>query len=254
MISGAEPNQPSEEFMTALKELKPIWLDMDSRSDINMDWIETHYRNLIELGKKEGLSVHEVNHKLDEIVANCRDCNEQIMINQHSHRLCRACKDKKERQEYQEYQEETKRDEDPIERYSNKILGIIPEYESSYEEQKKIEVENWEIRSKAGHELLERESEVTRDKPEGMTKKQWDKERRRKKRLLREEDKEARANSELSYHGTPNHLIEKRIRKIPCECEAEKMRHGIICKTCRLLVKVNDYMLSLFKDADLCFL
>jgi hypothetical protein len=175
-------------------------------------------------------------------------------INQHSQRLCRACKDKKERQEYQEYQEETKRDEDPIERYSNKILGIIPEYELSYEEQKKIEVENWEIRSKAGHELLERESEVTRDKPEGMTKKQWDKERRRKKRLLREEDKEARANSELSYHGTPNHLIEKRIRKIPCECEAEKMRHGIICKTCRLLVKVNDYMLSLFKDADLCFL
>jgi hypothetical protein len=46
-----------------------------------------------------------------------------------------------------------------------------------------------------------------------------------------------------------NHLIEKRIRKLRCECEAEKMRQGIFCPTCRLLVKVNDYLLDLFKDA-----
>jgi hypothetical protein len=74
-------------------------------------------------------------------------------------------------------------------------------------------------------------------------------EERKKRRLVGEERKLGKSDWNLKYHGTPNHLIEKRIRKLRCECEAEKMRQGIFCPTCRLLVKVNDYLLDLFKDA-----
>lgn len=246
-MTTIESKQPSQEFMTALNELKPIWMD-DSAYDIK--WLETKYNSLIALGKNEGLSLDFVNSKLYERVVKCKGCNQEVIAYKSYDPLCPTCDDKNERQEWKENQEEVRKEEDPIEQYSNKILGIIPDYEISYEEQKKIEQENWEYRSKLGHEMLEREAEVTRDKPEGMTKKEWDKERRKKKRLLREEEKEGKANFELRYRGTPNHLIEKRIKKIPCDCTAEKMRQGIFCETCRLLVRVNEYMLDLFKDAS----
>jgi hypothetical protein len=33
-----------------------------------------------------------------------------------------------------------------------------------------------------------------------------------------------------------------------CECTAEGIRQGVFCKTCRLIVKVNECTLQLFKD------
>jgi predicted RNA-binding Zn ribbon-like protein len=34
-----------------------------------------------------------------------------------------------------------------------------------------------------------------------------------------------------------------------CECEAEKMRAGIYCKTCKLFIHLREYTIQLFKDA-----
>ena len=241
----AEPGEPSEEFMTALKELKPMWNDNNT---IPIELLQEKYNNLITLGKKEGLSLAFTNYKLNEITTNCNECNQQINIDRNRERLCPDCKDKKERQEYQEYQEETKREEDPIERYSNKILGIFPVYEISYEESKKIEEENSQYRNKIANEFLESEAELkTQNKPEGITKTQWAKEKRNKRRLLKAQAQEYRSDSKLRFEGSPSYLIGKRIDKIPCDCTAPNMRHGKFCKTCILLRKVNDYMLDLFK-------
>jgi hypothetical protein len=47
---------------------------------------------------------------------------------------------------------------------------------------------------------------------------------------------------------TPIRLFEDQVDKIGCECEAEDIRQGIFCDTCKLMTKVNSYMMKLFKD------
>src|SRR5205823_14303006 len=80
----------------------------------------------------------------------------------------------------------------------------------------------------------------------GMTDKEWS----NAKRLAREETRQICSDSNLTIRGTANRLIQDRIEKIPCDCKTEEMRAGKFCKTCRLLAKVNDYMLSLLKEAS----
>ena len=46
--------EPSKEFMIALKELKPIW--QHKKTGNKLELVEAQYKNLIELGAKEGLS------------------------------------------------------------------------------------------------------------------------------------------------------------------------------------------------------
>jgi hypothetical protein len=44
-------------------------------------------------------------------------------------------------------------------------------------------------------------------------------------------------------------LVNNKIDAIGCQCEAEEIRQGRYCKTCNLMLKVDKYMMSLFKDA-----
>ena len=155
--------------------------------------------------------------------------------------MCPKCDDKKKSQEWKESQEQAKQ-EDPIERYCNTIRGITPDYEISYEESVKMQEENWNYREKN----LEKERESWNKPIDGMAKTEKEQERR-KRRLVREERKQLESDRNLEYHGTPSRLLSKRVDKIGCECEAEQMRQGIFCDTCKLLVKVNDYILDLFK-------
>jgi len=151
------------------------------------------------------------------------------------------------RQELEEWNttcEKYKKEEHPIERYCHKIRGRFPFYYMTFEEHKIQSDESWNYRKKRIDEF-NAQLDLIRQKPEGMTVKEW----KEKKRLFRLERKQRSKDSHLRITSTPNWLIERTIRKIRCDCTAEGIRNGVTCDTCKLLVKVNDYMMNLFKDA-----
>lgn len=62
--------------------------------------------------------------------------------------------------------------------------------------------------------------------------------------------KDNRSDRKLEMNNTPMDLFESEIlSKIGCKCKAEELRQGVCCDTCRLIIRVKDYTLSLFKDA-----
>jgi hypothetical protein len=143
--------------------------------------------------------------------------------------------------------EEKKKREDPIERYCYDIRSEVPYYEMTFEQYKKEEERAWQER----RDILKKEQgeNTIYLKPERMTGKQWIKERRKRKRLQQEEEKHRESDEKLERQS-PFHLFESRVHKIGCECKAEEMRRGIFCDTCKLIMKVNEYMLDLFKEAS----
>jgi hypothetical protein len=152
-----------------------------------------------------------------------------------------------------EYCQRLRREEDPIERYCYDIREEVADYEISFREQLRLEGES-EHQSKVRWIEEAKDIRIARDflrkKPEEMTKTQWTKEKRKRKRLEKEEIKQQQTDSNLKQYGSPLSLFSKRVKKIGCRCEAEAMRRGIFCDTCRLLVKVDGYMLDLFKNAS----
>lgn len=48
---------------------------------------------------------------------------------------------------------------------------------------------------------------------------------------------------------TPWSMLNHNIDSIGCQCKAENLKQGIYCKTCKLMLKVHEYMMDLFKDA-----
>jgi len=171
--------------------------------------------------------------------------------------MCKECKERVEREDWKDYQDKEKKEEDIIVQYSNKILGIEPDYYRSYDQNKEYNekvrkmIESEQIKS--GSQIMEENMEAVfnrmmiRHMPKpGMTDKEWS----NAKRLAREETRQICSDSNLRIRGTANRLIQDRIDKIPCDCKTEEMRAGKFCKTCRLLAKVNDYMLSLLKEAS----
>ena len=81
-----DDTKPSEEFMTALKELKPTWRD-DAR-ECDLEVVQKKYNSLIALGKREGLSSDFVNSKLDERIVNCQVCNQEVITYRSDDPLC----------------------------------------------------------------------------------------------------------------------------------------------------------------------
>lgn len=171
--------------------------------------------------------------------------------------MCKECKEKAEREDWKDYQDKEKKEEDVIVQYSNKILGIKPDYNRSYDENEEY---NERVRKLIDSKKIKSESEIRQEnhdaafdrmlirhmpKP-GMTDKEW----RNAKRLAKEEERQIYSDSHLRIRGNASWLLNERIDKIPCDCAAEEMRQGKFCKTCKLLARVNDYMLSLFKDAS----
>lgn len=193
-----------------------------------------------------------------------------------------------ERRTWKERQEEVRREhqQNPILYYCDKIRGTIPDYEKSFEEKKKDEAANIEARraslkqyqarrraattipAKIAKEMemteLERrvyelekcdpdygwyEKIQARQKPpEGMTKTQWEKEKRRVRRELREEEKQRESDWHFKCNNSPQRMFINMVEKVDCRCEAEEMRAGKFCDTCILISKVKQYMLDLFKD------
>jgi hypothetical protein len=105
----------------------------------------------------------------------------------------------KQKREWTEYCKKLKKQEDPIERYCYDIRSEVPDYEISFEEHLREEQEVANIRQLNTQKFLEYidTRQFFRMKPEGMTDKQWVKEKRKKKRFEREERKESEYNGRL---------------------------------------------------------
>jgi hypothetical protein len=167
--------------------------------------------------------------------------------------LRRTKNTREEKQKWLEYCKEQLKQEDPIERYCYDIRGIVPEYDLSFEEHLKDEQEAANIRQrnqqKFDNEIEEETTGFYRVKPEGMTKKQWIEEKRKRTQLRREERNQEEADRTLELQS-PIHLFGHTVDKIGCECKAEEMRRGIFCDTCKLIGRVKEYMLNLFKNTS----
>lgn len=53
----------------------------------------------------------------------------------------------------------------------------------------------------------------------------------------------------LETDKNPLNLFLERLAKVGCRCEAEQMRSGEFCDTCKLVAKINEFTLDLFKRA-----
>ena len=87
------------------------------------------------------------------------------------------------------------------------------------------------------------------NKPKGMTDKEWKKQKTRLRKERREENKQRELDDKLLSHFTPWTMLKDQIGTIHCRCEAQGIRQGHFCDTCKLLVKVNEFLIRLFKDS-----
>jgi hypothetical protein len=169
--------------------------------------------------------------------------------------------------------------QNPLKYYCDKIECIVPDYEISFEEDYKANLEHLKRREQQTKDLLEsfndkyppeemtelerrvydieiwghgkRENKIARHtKPPELTKTQWKKEQSKKRKAEREEEKQRRADDELE-RNSPLKMFHRMTDELDeaCECEAEKMRQGEFCDICKLVTKVREYMLDVFKAA-----
>jgi hypothetical protein len=158
------------------------------------------------------------------------------------------------RREWLEESRELIKQEEDIERYCYGIRKENPIYEMSFEEYLKHKQGILNLRASRIQQISNKidaeASGFLAVKPKGMTHKQWTQEKRRRKRLEKEKEKQAEDDRKLERDTNPLHLFSKRIDKIGCRCIGEEIRQGKICETCKLIVKVDNYLLDLFRHAS----
>jgi hypothetical protein len=158
-----------------------------------------------------------------------------------------------DREESKKYFEETimpqKESETELEKYCRDIRGEVADWELTFEEFYKQQKEHEKSRDKilTEFEQLQNSFDNTR-RPKGISNKEWEKRRKRIKRELREQRKQKELDDKLVFTMSPLAMMEDKISSIRCRCEAEQIRAGHYCDTCKLLVKVNDFLMRLFKD------
>ena len=161
--------------------------------------IRTKKHNLIiKPGLKDGLSKKFIQDRVGRDEDNCLQCGKESPTNDKSYYafICKESKEKAEREDWKDYQDKEKKEEDIIVQYSNKILGIKPDYDMSYDENEEY---NERVRKLIESKKIKSESEIRQEnhdavfdrmlirhmpKP-GMTDKEW----RNAKRLAKEEER-----------------------------------------------------------------
>jgi hypothetical protein len=266
-----EQKQPSANFMNTLNDVRNFlnpFLDeknimkyfsgTDEEFEAREQELKSKLDRLEILGEKEGLNHNFIKNKVEEYKENCMDCNQQITIyksltHPNKEALCSICQDKEDRQDFKERQDKARNKKiSPIEHYCNVIRNITPNYELTYEEYKELGNKSEEYRNKLRDEDIKR-NKILHDKipkPEGINKTKWERQQRRIRRMVREEIRQEEKDSELELHSTPSYLFSKVIDEIGCECKGEEIRAGNYCNTCKLLVRVNEYLHHLFKAAS----
>ena len=157
---------------------------------------------------------------------------------------------KKLRKEWKEDIE--KRRKDPnllLKHYCYEIRNELDPCDQTFEDYIQTLQESW----KAGHSPNEVLNNIdysllyTNKKPEGMSDKEFIKKRKELRKQRKQENKERKADQVLEQN-TPFWILWNKIRIISCQCTAEGLRQGINCDTCKLFLRVDNYMMDLFKD------
>ncbi len=84
----------------------------------------------------------------------------------------------------------------------------------------------------------------------GVTEDQWWKQIRRRRDELKQQEKQRTLDRKLENNSPTMQVLDRldKIRFEGCKCTAEFMRSNQICPVCRLMRKVYDYTLELFKE------
>ncbi len=172
--------------------------------------------------------------------------------------LCSVCQVEKDKHEYYELQSKKRHDLEsrnklyPVLEYCYNIRCIDHEDLSrTFEEDKALPDLNKEFRDEIKQEYIQDciilAGKIHKPKPEVISKAKWERQQRRARKAIREKHKQEAADQKLEAEGTPQYHLREQIDEIGCECKAEEIRAGKFCDTCKLLLKVEQYMIDLFK-------
>ena len=194
-----------------------------------------------------------------------RRCGKMVTTEEY-HReyvVCEECELKEKKARYEEFQQEVKHrsEVNPLIRYYHDINNFEAEaYDIPFEmEQKRIEEKSKRsLKPKQITGPLDKfsdwdftirsyKNQIPYDPSSGMSEEEWWKQVERK----RLEIKERKADFEFSLRNNPTWQVLDKLGVVRsgCRCKAELMRQGQFCPVCRLMVKVHEYALRLFKDA-----
>jgi hypothetical protein len=227
-----------------------------------------------ELGQKQGLPYHFITKCINEKNARqtpcIKGCGKFLTVYSNFERdyvVCEACKLNEEKISYKQFQQEDKHrsEVNPLIRYCHDINNIAEPWEVPFElEQKRIEEKNNRVRdsikkSKPAAGPLDKFSEyqftsrsykkeIPYDPSSGMSEAEWWKRVERKRLELKERHKQYKADNELRFNSATWQIL-RNLDVVDCRCKAELMRQGQFCPVCRLMIKVHEYALRLFKDA-----
>jgi hypothetical protein len=84
-------------------------------------------------------------------------------------------------------------------------------------------------------------------KENGMSDKEYNKIKKEFRKQQIQKNKELRADKVIEMH-TPRWLVSNKIDAKVVNAR-RKIRRGIYCKTCKLMLKLDNYMMNLFRDA-----
>lgn len=193
--------------------------------------------------------------------------------------VCEECNLNEEKAKWEKFQQEDKHrsEVNPLIAYYHEINGVPQAWESPsdpWKEWSKHKDERYRReREKAEAEAKERERTgiderpyidrfgdwhfIARDykrqlayNPEcGMTQEEWWKRVERKRQELKEKRKEWEADEKLRNESPTWQIMrELDVVRYGCKCKPELMRQGQFCPVCRLMIKVHEYALRIFKD------
>jgi hypothetical protein len=131
-------------------------------------------------------------------------------------------------------------------RYYRSVPAKEREYWDKREEQRsKNNKEQNQDSTDAFIDRMIKENDILDEKPKRMSDEEWIKRKREDDHV---EHKNV-ASTTLTRLGAYTLVdIHHKVDSIWCDCEPEQLRRGIYCRTCRLVLRVDKYMMELFKD------
>jgi len=238
---------------------------------LGVDWLRKEIDRLVDANCKQcGQPTVAKSNFVAEYLAECNECN--IKRRKHKHEefwgkqreedqkypIIKYCHDIRNKAHYWEIPFER------LERFekehgAEKYVKSLDDSESSvveeekshfseyiYEKNKDVFAEHFaEIN---GEDL--RTGKITKEEFNKQLEKEWN-EVRHKKRFNIESRKQRDLDWDFAFNNSPFHKYRSDVlNNIGCECHNENMRlTGNVCKTCKLMLKVREYTINLFKDA-----
>jgi hypothetical protein len=178
---------------------------------------------------------------VDKAMQYGKEIDEGLHVEPYAYEIKQARADFKSECEY------LKREETEVERLCDKIKGIKPIYEMTFEEYWKALKECDRIRNEEMHHEMYGDK-ILHKQPIGMTSKQWTEAKRKLRRQQKEDNAKRRADQAIE-RTTPIRLFDKKLTDMyhACYCDADEMRQGIFCDICKIVLKIDEHAMTLLR-------